>query len=150
MTHPVIVHGGLVIKRIDQVWRGALIEGRSGSGKSDLMLRLLDLGFRLVADDRAVLWRSNGTLYGRAPDPLRGLIEARGVGILTVRAGPLGPVDMVVRCETEDQVDRMPEPGRLELVGEDLPLLTLNALEASAPGKLRRALERLGTRADGA
>ena len=71
-----IIHGGLVMKRINQVWRGALIEGESGSGKSDLMLRLLDLGFRLVADDRVVLWRSDGVLYGRAPDPLRGLIEA--------------------------------------------------------------------------
>ena len=145
-----IIHGGLVIKRIKQTWRGALIEGESGSGKSDLMLRLLDLGFRLVADDRVMLWRSEGVLYGRAPDPLRGLIEARGVGILTVRAGPFGPVDMVVRCETETQVDRMPEPGRLELVGDALPLLALNALEASAPSKLRRALERLGTLPDGA
>ena len=62
-----------------------LIEGPSGSGKSDLALRAIEIGFRLVADDRTLVWASGGALYGRAPAPLGGLIEVRGVGVL---AGP--------------------------------------------------------------
>ena len=55
----------------DGGWRGALIEGPSGAGKSDLALRALDAGFRLVADDRVVVWTSGGRLFGRAPDAAR-------------------------------------------------------------------------------
>ena len=59
-----------------------LIEGASGSGKSDLALRCLPLGFRLVSDDRTRLWVSEGRLFGAAPEPIAGLIEARGLGVM--------------------------------------------------------------------
>ena len=71
-----ILHAGLVARRQDGYWRGVLIEGASGAGKSDLALRALDHGFRLVADDRVVVWASGGALYGRAPDSLAYLGEA--------------------------------------------------------------------------
>ena len=60
-----ILHAGLVARRQDGYWRGVLIEGASGAGKSDLALRALDHGFRLVADDRVVVWASGGALYGQ-------------------------------------------------------------------------------------
>jgi serine kinase of HPr protein (carbohydrate metabolism regulator) len=71
-----IRHAGLVALRLDGLWRGALIEGPSGGGKSDLALRAIEAGFRLVADDRVVVWTSGGALFGRAPDPIRELIES--------------------------------------------------------------------------
>ncbi len=83
-----ILHGGLIARRQNGFWRGALIEGASGSGKSDLALRAIDQGFRLVADDRVVVFPAGGRLYGRAPETLAGLIEVRGVGVIGApRAG---------------------------------------------------------------
>ena len=66
-------HAGLIALYGGGLWRGVLIEGRSGSGKSDLALRCLSLGFRLVADDRTRLWVSEGRLFGAAPEPIAGL-----------------------------------------------------------------------------
>ncbi|MGE3652127.1 MAG: HPr kinase/phosphorylase, partial [Reyranellaceae bacterium] len=61
---------------------GVLLRGDSGAGKSDLALRLIDGGARLVADDRTDLMREGDLLIARAPTSIAGLIEARGLGIL--------------------------------------------------------------------
>jgi serine kinase of HPr protein (carbohydrate metabolism regulator) len=140
-----ILHAGLIARRTGGWWAGALVTGASGAGKSDLMLRALELGFRLVADDRTCVWTSGGQLYGRAPEPLQGLMELRGVGILADEPPlPLAQVALVVRCEdASSQVERMPEP-RFEQVCEiNLPHLGVHALDASAPAKLGRALNHL-------
>ncbi|MFZ9450406.1 MAG: HPr kinase/phosphorylase [Alphaproteobacteria bacterium] len=63
---------------------GILLRGPSGAGKSDLALRLVDGGAALVADDRVDLRRRGTCLVASPPAPLRGLVEARGVGILRV------------------------------------------------------------------
>ena len=91
-----ILHAGLIARRGPQGWRGVLIEGRSGAGKSDLALRCLDRGFRLVADDRVLVWSSDGRLFGRAPDTLSGLMEIRGLGVRPVSALPLAAIGLVV------------------------------------------------------
>ncbi len=140
-----ILHAGLMAMRSGGCWKGALITGSSGAGKSDLMLRALDCGFRLVADDRTVAWISDGRLYGRAPDTLQGLMELRGVGVLSQPWLPMAEVAFVVRCEgAAAEVDRMPEPDFQEIGGVVIPLLRAHALDASAPAKLGRALIRLG------
>lgn len=132
-----IRHGGLIAQRVEGDWRGVLIEGPSGAGKSDLALRALDAGFRLVADDRVLLWPVAGRLYGRAPDSLTGLIEVRGQGILAVPALPFCEVVLVVRL---GPVDRMPERTTETILGIDLPLQAAEPFEVSAPAKLGRAL----------
>jgi serine kinase of HPr protein (carbohydrate metabolism regulator) len=140
-----IRHAGLVALRIDGRWRGALIEGPSGSGKSDLALRALDAGFRLAADDRTIVFRAGGRLYGRAPGPLAGLIECRGVGILAVEPLAFAEIALVVRCEkTPHAVERMPEPEQESLLGKAAPLLRLWPFELSALAKLRSALLAIG------
>ena len=135
-----IVHAGLVATRLDGRWRGALIEGPSGCGKSDLALRLLDQGFRLVADDRVVLWTSEGRLFGRAPGPLAGLIEARGVDVLATTALPFCEIVLVVQPGAPE---RLPEPQLLDRLGIMTRSLVLPYREASAPAKLSRALTAL-------
>jgi serine kinase of HPr protein (carbohydrate metabolism regulator) len=50
--------------------RGILIRGRSGAGKSDLALRLIDRGARLVSDDYTILAASGGRLRAAAPPPM--------------------------------------------------------------------------------
>lgn len=133
-----IRHAGLVARRLGGAWRGVLIEGPSGAGKSDLALRALAQGFRLVADDRVLVWTADGRLYGRAPDPLRGLIEARGIGVLTADPLPFAEVSLLVRL---GEPERMPDPATEAILGIAVPLLAANPFEISAPAKLSRALE---------
>jgi serine kinase of HPr protein (carbohydrate metabolism regulator) len=133
----VIRHAGLIALRRGGPWRGVLIEGPSGCGKSDLALRAIAAGFRLVADDRVVLWTSRGRLFGRAPDTLAGLIEVRGLEVVRTEALPLCEVALVARC---GPAERVPEPAACELLGLRLPVIDLEPLEASAPVKLSRAL----------
>lgn len=140
-----IRHAGLVARRQDGRWLGVLIEGPSGSGKSDLALRCLDAGFRLVADDRTVVFVSAGRLFGRAPDALAGLIEHRGLGVMPQPTIGLAEIGLVVRCEaTPEAVERLPEPAFATVLGVPAPQLALWPFEGAAPAKLSRALEVLG------
>ncbi|MFC7377896.1 HPr kinase/phosphorylase [Brevundimonas sp. GCM10030266] len=123
-------------------WRGVAIFGPSGAGKSDLALRLIARDWRLVADDYAWLFASGGRLFARAPDTIRGRIEARGVGILKVSSVDLTPVALAVELTT-DGVERLPEPEKREVSGVSLPLLRLDPREVSAGEKVAAALARL-------
>lgn len=140
-----IRHAGLIALRIGGFWQGALIEGPSGSGKSDLALRSLREGLSLVADDRVLLWTSGGALYGRAPDPLAGLLESRGLGVLATSALPLARVVLAIRCEASaEAVERYPADDTLDCLGARLPVRALWPFDPAGPSKLRRALEHLG------
>ncbi len=142
-----ILHAGLIAARDSQGWRGALIEGPSGGGKSDFALRCLDAGFALVADDRVEVWASGGQLYGRAPDSLAGRMEVRGLDVLAVPALRYCRIRLCVRSGAPE---RIPEAATVTYAGLCLPLMRLPLLEASAPAKLRRALWHLGAGAEGA
>lgn len=133
-----IRHAGLVAQRLDGRWRGVLIEGASGAGKSDLALRALDHGFRLVADDRVVVWTDRGRLFGRAPDTLRGLIEVRGLDVVSVPSVAFCEIGLLARL---DQPDRIPEAATETILGLAVPLLAVAPFESSAPAKLGRAIE---------
>ena len=137
MSGAAIRHAGLIALRSGGAWRGVLIEGPAGSGKSDLALRALSAGFRLVTDDRVVLWTSGGRLFGRAPDTLAGLMEVRGVGVVLVEPLPFCEVVLVVRDGTPD---RIPDPAFVDILGLRLPRLELALRESAAPAKLSHAL----------
>ena len=122
--------------------RGVLLRGPSGAGKSDLALRLVEQGWRLVADDQCVLSRESGQVIARSPKPLAGKIEARGVGIVEVPSLEAAPVALIADLQPVAEIERLPEPARAELLGCELPVIALAALDASAPAKLRLALER--------
>jgi serine kinase of HPr protein (carbohydrate metabolism regulator) len=140
-----IIHAGLIALYGRGAWKGVLIEGPSGSGKSDLALRCLSLGFRLVADDRVSLWACEGRLWGCAPPALEGLIEARGLGVVPEPARPFGEIRLVVECLGPGEApERLPDPGFRTLLGVRRPLARMRPLEASAPEKLIRALSLLG------
>jgi serine kinase of HPr protein (carbohydrate metabolism regulator) len=137
-----ILHAGLIALREAGYWRGVLITGVSGAGKSDLALRCLEHGFRLVADDRVLLWVSGGRLWGRAPQALAGLIEARGLGVVAEPAIPFSAVALVIAHA--EAPERVPETSTETLLGLPIPRLDLNFAEDSAPAKLRRGLYHLG------
>lgn len=112
------IHGSAVVLE----GRGLLVVGPPGSGKSALCLDLMRHGARLVADDRVRLWREDATLFADAPAALRGLIEARGVGILHAdAAGPARIALLVDLGLTEDQ--RLPPARTRDLLGSPVPLV---------------------------
>lgn len=122
---------------------GVLLRGESGAGKSDLALRLIDGGARLVADDRTDLSCEGGRLVARAPATIAGLIEARGVGVLRLPAERLAAQAIVVLiADLVDaaRVERLPEPSHEEMLGVSLRRIALAPFEASTPAKIRLAL----------
>ena len=123
--------------------RAVLITGPSGSGKSDLALRLLDRGFALVSDDRTLVRRENDRLIASAPPQIAGKMEVRGIGIVDVDHDPDVPVALLV--ELTGEIERLPDDGReRSVLGVRLPLVSIDAKTASAPAKVALALDRLG------
>jgi serine kinase of HPr protein (carbohydrate metabolism regulator) len=135
-----ILHAGLIALRANGRWRGVLIEGASGAGKSDLALKALQRGWMLVADDRTLVWSDAGRLWGRAPDALAGLIEARGLGVVQAKQLPFAEIVLVVHCVAPGEMERAPDPTAWSQLGVSLPLVALAALEESATAKLEQAL----------
>ncbi|MGE0748454.1 MAG: HPr kinase/phosphorylase [Rhodospirillales bacterium] len=132
-----LVHATCVA--LDRV--GVLIRGPSGSGKSDLALRLIETGAVLVADDQVAVEPVGGALRASAPGALRGLLEVRGIGIVPMESLDSAPVGLVVDLVPIDAVERLPEPGAAAAIaGVAIPRLALFAFEAAAPAKVRLAV----------
>ena len=123
-------------------WRAVLVTGSPGAGKSDLTLRLIGRGWRLVADDYAHVTASGGALYAVAPETIAGRMEVRGVGIVPVCARGLTRLALAVEL-VEGPVERLPEPEIRTMDGVALPVLRLNGFEVSAVEKVATALARL-------
>ncbi len=109
-----------------------LLLGPSGSGKSDLLLRLLDRGFTLVADDRVQL---DGGVAS-APTSLAGLLEVRGLGIVHLPYMACAPVALAVEL---GRGERLPEPALHALSGGRL--VHVDPAAASAPMRVSLALD---------
>ena len=123
--------------------RAVLITGGSGTGKSDLALRLIDRGASLVSDDYTVVKRMQGQLVATAPATIVGKMEVRGIGILPVDHASDAPVCLIV--DLDRAVERMPpEVERVHIAGVPVPTIVLAGLEASAPIKVELALQRIG------
>ncbi len=122
--------------------RGVLLSGRSGTGKSDLTLRLLDRGAVLVSDDYTCLCVAYGVLRASAPPTIAGKLELRGVGIVDMAC--MGDVPVCLLVDLDDDPTRLPEPQARTLAGIAVPLVALNAREASTPIKVELALSRFG------
>ncbi len=136
----ILVHGTTVALGGE----GVLLRGPSGSGKSDLALRLIDGGGAcLVADDQTELSRAPNGLMARSPASIAGKMEVRGVGILRVPTVASAPVRLVVDLVPAGSVERLPEPQFCEYLQCSMPLLALAAFEASTPAKIRLALASL-------
>ena len=121
---------------------GILITGPSGSGKSDLALRLIDRGAVLISDDYVIV--NSGEPYPRLHQPphIAGKIEVRAVGIFDLEATDNIPVRLCVQLGAEGE--RLPDTIPLtEIAGQKLPTIYLDGFNASAPIKVELALHRV-------
>jgi len=119
---------------------GVLLRGPSGSGRSDLALRLIDEGAHLVADDWTEVTVEAGRVFVSAPPAIAGLIEARGLGILALGCETRAPLALIVDLVDSGAVERLPEPARCDIAGLPVPCVRLAPFEASAAAKVRLAL----------
>ena len=133
----IFVHGTCVV--VDRI--GCLLLGPSGSGKSDLALRLvMDQDAKLVADDQVAVARLADRLVAAPPAKLAGLIEVRGLGILHMPHRARATLGLAVVLVSPNEVERLPELDEgIEYFGVMLPLLRLAPFESSAPLKVRLA-----------
>ena len=132
---------------------GVLLVGKPGAGKSDLALRLIDqrgLGLsgqlrtsELVADDQVIIRRERDRLIASAPPALRGKLEIRGLGIAELPVVAETHLRLAVRLTPAAEIERLPDLGRarMDILGIAVPLILLDPQNASAPARLRAALD---------
>ncbi|NQU57569.1 MAG: serine/threonine protein kinase [Rhodospirillales bacterium] len=122
---------------------GVLLCGPSGSGKSDLALRLIDEGARLIADDYTELSLQDGVLSARAPETIRDLIEVRGLGVVKIGAALQATLGVVIDLVASSDVERLAEDDQVELLGLPVARFRLAPFEASTPAKVRLVVRRV-------
>ncbi|MBL70605.1 MAG: aldolase [Rhodobiaceae bacterium] len=120
---------------------GVLLLGPSGSGKSSLALQLIDhYGGQLTADDRVCLTVIGNNLQAAPPDNLAGLIELRGLGIITV-PHQNAMIDLAVELVTREQLPRLAKAESFSRQGINIPLIRLHGHDMTSAGIIARALE---------
>ena len=150
-TAHTIVHGVLMVVH----GMGVLLMGKSGVGKSTLALELLARGHKLVADDAVEMTRvAAGVLVGWSPPLLRGYLEARGLGVLDIRA--LHGRRAVLKAVRLDLIIQLASGAAKKMIAEDrlsvrrttrrilgvaVPVLTLTALPPALGHNLATLVE---------
>jgi HPr kinase/phosphorylase len=123
--------------------QGVLLMGPSGSGKSDLALRLIDRGAVLISDDAILLEAGEPAPLLRTAPNIAGKIEIRGVGILKMPFEDGVPLHLVVKLN--ESAERLPATGQtVDVAGYAIPWVAIAAVEASAPLKVEYALRAIG------
>ncbi len=120
-----------------------VLRGPPGAGKSDLALRLIDGGARLVADDQTVLTRRGAAVFAAPPPPIAGRMEVRGIGIVALAHAQDVAVGLVVDLAPAHAIERLPDPETTALLGVSVPLIRIDPVGVSAAAKVRLAVHQL-------
>lgn len=123
--------------------KGVLLLGKSGSGKSDLALRLMARGAMLVADDQVLLSHHNGHLVASVDDSIRGLLEIRGIGLVKYPVATNIPIALAVELVRREDMEHIPAPATWESLGVKVPKIAINGFDSSSPDKIYAAIHAL-------
>ena len=118
---------------------GLLITGESGSGKSDLALRLIDSGATLISDDQTICMKKETSIYLFSMEKIYGLIEIRGIGLMKVPYIENIKLSMIIHL-VDKEIDRLPKIRKKKLLGLNIPLIKIFSKEASAVAKIKLKL----------
>jgi serine kinase of HPr protein (carbohydrate metabolism regulator) len=119
--------------------KAVLIMGPSGSGKSDLALRLLDRGAVLISDDQTLVRQTEGQLLANSFGTIKGKMEVRGIGIIARDTTSDVPVALII--DLRGGKERFPlETQDRQVAGKMVPVVSLSPFESSAPIKVELAL----------
>ncbi|MFC4624481.1 HPr kinase/phosphorylase [Daeguia caeni] len=128
--------------------RGIIIMGKSGAGKTELALTLIERArlrgekAALVADDRTLLKVENDRLIASVPYAMAGGVEIRGAGLFCVPFVRSTTVDLAVILVGSEQAERYPGGGTMTFLDIALPRLLLPALSSNGDSNaLSRAIE---------
>ena len=128
---------------VDIGGKAVLIEGPSGSGKSELCLMLCDRGALLISDDQTELRIANGALLASPAPNIAGKIEIRNLGILDIEHSENIPVALVITLSKEAR--RFIESANEKtLAGIAIPNVALTPHAAALPIKAEWALRTYG------
>ena len=121
---------------------GVLILGDSGSGKSDLALRLIDNGATLISDDISICRKSSNNIYLHCPPEIKGLLEVREIGIITVPFVERIKLRLVVNLKSKNN-ERFPKNNYFRILGINIPLINIDAKNSSAVAKIKVKLNEI-------
>ena len=121
---------------------GVAIFGNSGSGKSDLALRLIDSGATLISDDITVFSKSENRIYLFGVENTKGLLEVRELGIITVPYIEGIRLKLVIKL-TDKEIERIPKKNQTNLLGLKFPKLEINGKNSSSVVKVKVKLNQI-------
>ena len=121
---------------------GVLILGDSGSGKSDLALRLIDSGATLISDDISICRKSSNNIYLHCPPEIKGLLEVREIGIITVPFVERIKLRLVVNLKSNNN-ERFPKDSYFRILGIKFPLINIEGKNSSAVAKIKVKLNEI-------
>ena len=121
---------------------GVLILGDSGSGKSDLALRLIDNGATLISDDISICRKNSNNIYLYCPPEIKGLLEVREVGIITVPFVERIKLRLVVNLKSNNN-ERFPKDSCFRILGIKIPIINIEGKNSSAVAKIKVKLNEI-------
>ena len=121
---------------------GVLILGDSGSGKSDLALRLIDNGATLISDDISICRKNSNNIYLYCPPEIRGLLEVREIGIITVPFVERIKLRLVVNLKSNNN-ERFPKDSSFRILGINIPIINIEGKNSSAVAKIKVKLNEI-------
>ena len=121
---------------------GVLILGDSGSGKSDLALRLIDNGATLISDDISICRKNSNNIYLFCPPEIKGLLEVREIGIITVPFVERIKLRLVVNLKSKNN-ERFPKDNSFRILGIKIPLISIEGKNSSAVAKIKVKLNEI-------
>lgn len=121
---------------------GVLILGDSGSGKSDLALRLIDNGATLISDDISICRKNSNDIYLYCPPEIKGLLEVREIGIITVPFVERIKLRLVVNLKSNNN-ERFPKDSSYRILGIKIPIINIEGKNSSAVAKIKVKLNEI-------